>query len=256
MSAHEQGSGAKRFFDACDGVLARIRQTQSGKIAEAAEAMAKCAAGGGALHLYDRGHAWAEAMHRAAGLAGLNPLMFGFHVSTGAPPCHQKRIAARGPAERSWCIHGLAAEALKRANVFPGDCVLINCMFGNFPDHVELARECKKLGVTTIAILSVEFSKACPPLGGMDKKLMDVADIVIDNCSPVGDGILDFPGIPVKACPTSNIASYYIIWALTAEFIQRMIARGITPTVLKSVNLPDGEEYNRKAMAEYARKGI
>ena len=85
---------------------------------------------------------------------------------------------------------------------------------------------------------------------------MDVADIVIDNCSPVGDGVLEFPGIPVTACPTSNIASYYIIWALNAEFIQRMLDRGITPTVLKSINLPDGEDYNRQAMAEYARKGI
>ena len=256
MSAKIKHPAADRFFDACDDILARIRRTQGRKIADAAEAMARCAAQGGALHLYDRGHAASEALGRAAGLAALNPLMFSFGVTTGAPPCHHKRIAARGRAPKPWVVRGLAAEALKRANVFPGDCILINAMFGNFPDHVELALESKKLGVTTIAILSVKFSKAVPPLGGMKKKLIDVADIVIDNCSPVGDGVLEFPGIPVTACPTSNIASYYIIWALNAEFIQRMLDRGITPTVLKSINLPDGEDYNRQVMAEYARKGI
>lgn len=249
-------SGALRFFQACDRILARIRRTQTKKISAAAEAMARCVERGGALHLYDRGHAANEALNRAGGLAGLNPLMFGFHVTTGSPPCHRERIAKRGPAPYGWLVRGLAAEALKRANVFPGDCIIINAMFGNFPDHVELALEARKMGVTTIAIVSVAFARAVPPLGGLRKKLIDVADIVIDNCSPVGDGVLKFPGIPVKACPTSNIASYYIIWALIAEFIQKMLQRGITPTILKSINLPDGAAYNLKALAEYAKKGI
>ena len=44
-----------------------------------------------------------------------------------------------------------------------------------------------------------------------------------------------------------------IVHRLVAEAIDELLARGITPSVLKSANFEDGPEYNKK-LAEYYEK--
>jgi uncharacterized phosphosugar-binding protein len=43
----------------------------------------------------------------------------------------------------------------------------------------------------------------------------------------------------------SGIASDYILWNVTSVVVEELLARGITPGILKSANYPGGNDYNK-----------
>jgi uncharacterized phosphosugar-binding protein len=45
------------------------------------------------------------------------------------------------------------------------------------------------------------------------------------------------------------------MWAVTAESIEQLLAKGITPSVYKSYNYADGWDYNDKQEKTYAEHG-
>ena len=61
------------------------------------------------------------------------------------------------------------------------------------------------LGLTSLAHSSAVTSNA--PSG---KKLMEIADIVIDNGCPAGDAMVEFPDFPPKVGPGSTVAGAVI----------------------------------------------
>jgi uncharacterized phosphosugar-binding protein len=88
------------------------------------------------------------------------------------------------------------------------------------------------------------------------KRLFEMAEVAIDNCGVVGDGALDMEGLDTGVAPTSGVAFCYIIWAVVSEAVAQMQARGLKPHVYRSVNLPDGEQFNARAEAEYRETGV
>jgi len=80
--------------------------------------------------------------------------------------------------------------------------------------------------------------------------------VVIDNCGVVGDAIVEIEGMDAKVAPTSGVTFCYIIWALTCEAVDQMLARGLKPHVYQSINRPGGEEFNARAEAEYEKTGV
>ena len=114
----------------------------------------------------------------------------------------------------------------------------------------------QQLGLRVVAITNVAYSKSVASQHSSGKHLFEVAEVVIDNCGVVGDAALDMEGLDTRAIPTSGLTFCYIIWALTAEAIAQMHARGLKPHVYRSVNLPDGEAYNTRAEAEYRETGV
>ena len=50
-----------------------------------------------------------------------------------------------------------------------------------------------------------------------------------------------------RAVPTSGVGAAMTAWALVAEVIEKLLARGITPTVYASANLDWGQEFNDRA---------
>jgi uncharacterized phosphosugar-binding protein len=82
------------------------------------------------------------------------------------------------------------------------------------------------------------------------KKLYEYADIVIDNCGPFGDTLLELPG-GGKACSISSLSGVLIEQMLTAETIRNLIARGIDPPVFISANVPGGIEQGETLRRRY-----
>jgi uncharacterized phosphosugar-binding protein len=110
--------------------------------------------------------------------------------------------------------------------------------------------------VPTIAVTSPAFSKATPqghparhPSG---KNLFEIVDVAIDNKMPFADAVLEFPGLTPRVSPVSTILNVFILESLVAETVQRLLARGITPPVWTSANLPGGDAANQVHMTRYA----
>lgn len=247
---------AERWYEAAEGVLSRIRETQTETIRQVAAKIAGSAAQGGGLHIYDTGHCSHEPIHRAGGLLLLRDLRFSLNLVSTSGPRRAAEVAARQQVTRGTQDEELADLAVRRSALAPGDVLIVNSVSGKAILPVQVALSAKELGVTVAAITNLAYSSGMESLHSSGKRLFEVADLVIDNCGVVGDAVLNMEGLDASAIPTSGLTFCYIIWALTAEALAQMVARGLKPHVYRSVNLPEGEQFNARAEAEYRETGV
>ena len=247
---------AERWFGRAEEILSRIRTTQLAAIRQAAEYIAESAAAGGGLHIYDTGHCQGEPLHRAGGLLMTRPLRLHLAVESTAAPKRAQAAAERQRQARAESDEKVIDIAIARSGICPGDVLIVNSVSGKSVGPVEVARSARRLGVKVVAITNVTYSRSVASQHSSGKHLFEVADVAIDNCGVVGDAALELEGLDSKAIPTSGLTFCYIIWALTAEALGQMLARGLKPHVYRSVNLPEGEQVNARAEAEYRESGV
>lgn len=242
---------AEQFLDRAEALVREIRETQLDAIKQAGVAIADSLAAGGVLHYYDRGHCTGEILHRAGGLFAIHPLQFGIQAGAETPP---SRNASDRPdwAENDEVLDFLLDHAMVRE----GDIALVCSVSGGSPSAVGVALALRRRGTQVIAITSPTYSKAITSHHSSGKFLYEVADIVIDNCGPVGDAMLTMPGFEIPVVPSSGLAFVTIAWSVLAHAMRTLTERGIAPTVYKSVNLPDGVAYNAEARKVFEEKGL
>lgn len=183
-----------------------------------------------------------EVFYRTGGLAVINPIMFpGFMLNT-------RPITMTSELER---LPGLGKTILKQNHVSEGDLMIIHSVSGRNTVPVEIAIEAKKLGVRTICITNLDYSKAVISRHPDGKRLFEVCDIVIDNCGEKGDAAVKLDGLAERIGPTSTSVGTAILNALVIEAVEKMIADGIVPPVFMSANLDGGDEHNAKIFKEY-----
>jgi len=246
----------ERWFHRCDELLSRIQATQAASLRRAAELIAEAAQAGGGLHIYNTGHCSHEPIHRAGGLAMITPLQFSLTVDSHSAPQRKEAAAERARQSRPATDETVAAAALARSGLAPGDVLIVNSVSGKAASVVEVALAAQRLGAKVVAITNVSYSAAVESEHHTGKHLYEVADVVIDNCGVVGDAALDVEGLDTRVAPTSGLTFCYIIWALISEAVARMLGRGLKPSVYRSVNLPDGADFNARAEAQYRATGV
>ena len=115
--------------------------------------------------------------------------------------------------------------------------------------------ECKKRGAKIIAVASSYWQNEMPkdhfirhPNG---KNLFDYADVCIDDYNPVGDAVVNVPGMTTPIGPVSNVVDFTIAHLLEIETCRQCVERGIVPPVWNSANAPGGDEKNAAYLAKY-----
>jgi uncharacterized phosphosugar-binding protein len=246
-----------QWMDRAEALLRQIRAEQGEQILRAARLLAECLASGGALHYYDSGHCTGELLNRAGGLFAINQIQLNLSATHPLPPRHRGKPKEALAPEEEW---QLEREALKllcaQLNWQPGDALLDCSVSGARTVPVGLALEARRRGIKVVAITSYAYSSAVPARNPWGKKLYEVADVAIDNCVPIGDASLPVAGLETPICPLSGLAFVYISWALVAALVEELLARGVMPTVFRSVNLADGPEFNERARQRYEELGI
>ena len=229
-------------------VIDRIVAGQLPAIDEAVAIIEPRLRAGGVLHVFGTGHARIP-MHEMAGRAGgLMPInlvrMSDLVMHGGQPPeALADPLLERDPA--------FAAPLFELTGTRDGDVVLMASNSGINGAVVEFAELVRAAGLPLIAITSVAHSSAVESRHPSGRKLMDLADVVIDNCAPAGDAALDLgDGIQVGA--VSNLAGVVIVQLLTEGIARASLAAGERPDVYRSMNLPDGDARNADALARLA----
>lgn len=240
-----------RYFESVEQVFKAIRKTQTEAIREAAEAIAVSLANGGALAVMDTGHMLRhEALVRAGGLMAIAPFAYSLHVDNAM----DQRSVRRSPAKSVALERRTIGLALDSSKLRTGDVLIVNSNSGRTPNVIETALQCKQRGITTVAICSAEQMRQCPAAHPSGKKLFDVADIRIDNCTPHGDALIEIKDNE-RACPGSGLAGAYVLWAIQADAIERLQDRGINPTIYRSVHV-SGPEYIEKQRERFLKRGV
>lgn len=126
------------------------------------------------------------------------------------------------------------------------DVIIITSNSGRNNLTVEFALRLKKVGVKIIAITSKEHTNSVKSRHKSGKKLIDVADVVIDNLAPPGDAttLIDDNKVgPISTITGSTIANLIII-----NTFEILGSRGIKRETLVSSNLDGQDDRNKKLL--------
>ena len=240
---------SKAYRDMVVSLLTTIEEQGKEAIDRAATVLAKKVAEDRLIHVIGPGGhsnmAAEEVLWRAGGLAPVNPILdAGTNLIHGAK---RSNLVERTP--------GYAKGVLDAYGVDSGDVLVIVNAYGINAMTIDCALECKKRGVTSIAITSTSFAKIVPkgapsrhPSG---QNLYELADIFIDNYLPLGDAVVEIDGLKQKMGPTSTFANNFTINLLMIRTVEKLIEMGIQPPVWTSANLPEGDKLNKQYEEKY-----
>jgi uncharacterized phosphosugar-binding protein len=244
---------ARRWLDLARAHLDRLASAAEPEIAAAAALTADRLAAGGRLHHFDTGHTAREPVRRAGGLVGLHSIEAAWELKHPLPPGREGKGLLQDYYYDNEAMGRMAAE---RSHVAAGDVLWLVSNSGKEPFPVALALGAQAAGCAVVAVTCVAFSKSVEARHSSGRRLFEVADRVVDTRGPVGDAALDVPGLSTPVGPLSGLLNVAAVWALEAETIEALLARGIVPAVYRSVNLPDGFAHNLEAERRYRERGI
>jgi uncharacterized phosphosugar-binding protein len=118
---------------------------------------------------------------------------------------------------------------------------------------VEIALKAKEMCLKTIGVTSLEHSRSSASYHSSGKRLFEVVDLVIDNCMPRGDALVEVAGFPAKVAAGSTIAGCIIMQSLAAETAAIFSARHYIPPVFPSHNTKETPEESEKLEAMVER---
>ena len=233
-----------------DKLLAYVNETQTDAIIKAGKMMADAMCEGRVIHLFDTGHIInSEMTNRSGGLAAPQMLRYFLKTESGGRP-----RPAMETKERTQV--GMAEVVYNASEICDGDLMIIGSVSGRNEQVIDLALTCKeKHNCQLIALTSLEYSSNVESQHPSGKRLFEIADLVLDNCAPLGDGMLNIEGVPMPFAPASGISAVYIMWQVYCACLEECLARGIVPSILKSSNTPGGDDYNLIMEHRFAELG-
>lgn len=212
---------------------------EAGALDAAIAALVDALDDGGVLHAFGTGHSEAFAMEiagRAGGLIPTNKFSLRDIVMHG----DREVEVLTGSLEREpWVVDELMATV----PVHEHDVFLIASNSGVNGSIVGTALWAKERGHRVIAVTSLEHTARVEPKHPSGKRLSEVADIVIDNLAPYGDATLEVAD-GVGAGAISSITAAFIAQLLTLGVARTIAARGETPPMYISANIPGGDDHN------------
>jgi uncharacterized phosphosugar-binding protein len=214
-------------------ILDRIQSTQMEAIEKSAEVCAQAIAGDGLVHLFGTGHSriFVEEMFpRHGSFPGFHPIV---ELSL---TYHNLVVGSNGQRQAMFLEHveGFGQVILRNFVFDHPDCFIIFSNSGINEVVVDVALETKLLGLPVIAVVSVDHCTASPAVHSSGKKLTDIADIVIDNCTPGGDALVRVPNLEDPVGPGSTIGAAAVTNALKCRIAEKLTALGKPPIVLTS----------------------
>jgi uncharacterized phosphosugar-binding protein len=233
------------YIEAVRRTIDRIAETQSAVIADTARLCADAIACGGLVHLFGSGHsrmAVEEMYPRYGSFPGFHPIV------EQSLSNHHQVVGANGQRQAMFIenVEGLGAVILRNFRLDPErDVMIIISAGGTNAVPIDVALEASRQGLTVIAITSVEHSRLSTSTHSSGKRLFEIADRVIDTCTPPGDAVVRLPGYDTPVGPLTSIAGLTIINMLKVTIAQHLAAVGKLPPVLTS-SLLVGEERSRQ----------
>jgi len=235
------------FAQRAADLVEEVARDQAVGIRAAADLATASLAKGGVIQAFGSGHSEAIAMEivgRAGGLVATNRLALRDLVLYGDAPAE----ILTPELERDPSV---AQRLYDLTPVAPGDVFVIVSNSGVNGSTVELAQLVTARGHGLIAITSVRHSTEMTPRHPSGRRLMDIADVVLDNGAPYGDSVLSLPDGSTYGA-VSTITSALLAQLFVEQVVGDLVARGIDPPLYLSANMLGGDDHNNELEAQYA----
>ncbi|MCI0380230.1 MAG: SIS domain-containing protein [Gemmataceae bacterium] len=249
-------AAADRYFEESMRRLATFVDGQRDALDRAAALCTEAIAADGLVHLFGCGHSrmLCEEMTPRQGC------FVGWHTIVELALTYHNLIV--GPNGLRQSLHlektlGYAEQILRNFSFGPRDALIVISTSGIREVIIEMAEGAKQRGLAVIGLVSKTHCEQAKPAHPSGKKLIDVADVILDNSAPEGDCVLAIDGCKNKTGPFSTLGGAMIMNMLRCEVAQRLMDRGIEPVFLPShqfVGSRSVEEQLEYFYAQYARR--
>jgi uncharacterized phosphosugar-binding protein len=237
--------GYEQFFKGVAGVIEAINQTQGEAIEKGAAIVANAIQNDGILHVFGTGHANLVAEDISMRANTLGPINHVSDVSLSGTVNSFRSVFL----ER---VEGIGGHIFETVRPHPQDVFLVISNSGRNAVSIEFAKAAKEHGYPVIAETSVAFSMSQPSRHSSGKRLLDYADVILDNQVPFGDMAFPVEGQKFMGLgPVSGIAGMYIVHAMLTQAVMVMVENGYEAPVNISGNLDTGEEHNMRLLEKY-----
>ena len=218
------------YLAKCRGILDTI-SAQQNDMQRAATWFAGSILAGRMVHVFGSGHSRImveEMWPRYGSFPGFNPIV---ELSL---TFHNLVVGANGQRQAMFLENtsGLAERILRNFDIAPQDSALIISSSGCNVVPIEMAELFQKKKVKVVALLTREHSQKSKSKRADGKKLGDFADLILDTGAPVGDAMVDIPGLDTPVSPGSTVGGALIINSIKAEVADLLTKGGKPPKVL------------------------
>jgi uncharacterized phosphosugar-binding protein len=148
-------------------------------------------------------------------------------------------------------VEGIGQLIFDHVQAQPQDIFLVISNSGRNAVPVEFARAAKAAGHQVIVETCVEFSLSQPSRHSSGKRLLDYADVILDNQTPNADVVVRVKDMKPGLGSASGIAGSLLVHAVLVEAAMMIKDRGIEPPVFMHGNLDGGMEYNQSLLDRY-----
>lgn len=212
---------AKRFKDELSSLLDTLYDSQKENIEKTAQTIKECIENDGVVHVFGSGHSVGlgiDIKGRIGALVPIHIMEMSDFVTKGDIPVEEfmdtKNIFERKP--------GVAKKLYELYDIKPQDVFIVISNSGINGIVIDIADLAKTNGHKVIIITSMKHTLAEEPRHPSGKKLYEFGDIVIDNCGPHGDALLQTDGVE-KVCSVSSICNNCIAQSMAARVIELLI---------------------------------
>jgi uncharacterized phosphosugar-binding protein len=236
--------GYEQYFNEIGKILQKIQASQGASIEKGADLIADSVMHGGVLHVYGAGHSACiaeEIFFRAGTLVPINQIL---DLSlAGAVNAWKSAYMER--------LEGVGEILYNHTHAKSQDVFLVISNSGRNAAPIEMAREARKHGHKVIVETCTEFSLSQSSRHSSGKRLLDYADVILDNQGPWGDVVIKLDDLKQGLGAASGVTGIYLIHSMLVEAAMRIKAKGQVPPVFMYGNLDGGMEFNQKLLDEY-----
>jgi uncharacterized phosphosugar-binding protein len=227
------GTAALAYLHQSQTLISRLIETQLGPIAEAARICARAIAADGLVHCFGTGHSRIpveELFPRHGSFPGFHEIV---ELSMSF---HNQVVGANGQRQAMWLerVEGFGEIILRNFNFGAGDVFMVFSNSGVNGVVIDVALGAKERGMPVIAVVSVDHCTQSTAKHSSGKKLIDIADLVLDNGAPAGDAMVEIEGLDDPVGPGSTLGYAAVVNALKAQVAEELVTLGRPPLVLTS----------------------
>ena len=238
------------FYEEMLKVVDVLEGKEMDNIRKASEVCAETIAQGGVVHVFGSGHSVGFGMELAGRPGSLVP----FHtIVTSDFVLHGKVSLAefKDPDNIFERRADIADRLYDVYDIRPQDSFIIISNSGINGVVIDFAIKAKQEGHKVIVATSWQHTSAEASRHPSGKKLYEMGDVVIDNCGPQGDALIETGKIE-KICSISSITGAFIAQSITTETCRLLSERGVELPLL----LSEDSEENRRHNAELRQKYV
>ena len=238
------------FYEEMLKVVDVLEGKEMDNIRNASEVCAETIAQGGVVHVFGSGHSVGFGMELAGRPGSLVP----FHtIVTSDFVLHGKVTLEefKDPDNIFERRADIADRLYDLYDIRPQDSFIIISNSGINGGVIDFAIKAKAEGHKVIVVTSWQHTSAEASRHPSGKKLYEMGDVVIDNCGPQGDALIETGKIE-KICSISSITGAFIAQSITTETCRLLSEKGVELPLLLSEETEENRRHNAELRQKYA----